>query len=112
MLDSMYDYRYMYVMNTLQQQFLRQLADLWPLAKGSLAEVRQPCIRPNCPRCRRGQKHPRYIFSCTSGGRRRCLHVPRSLVPLLRQAIRNQRQLEKLLANLGPALLQAHRPKN
>lgn len=98
-------------MNPLQQQFLKQLAALWPLAKGSLAEVRQPCVRPRCPRCRQGQKHPRYIFSCTSRGRRRCLHVPRSLVPLLRQAIRNQRQLERLLAQLGPALLEAHRPK-
>lgn len=98
-------------MSTLQQQFLKQLAALWPLAKGSLAEVRQPCIRPHCPRCRQGQKHPRYIFSCISRGRRRCLHVPRSLVPPLRQAIRNQRQLEQLLAELGPALLQEHRPK-
>lgn len=105
----MYVLIYMYCMSTLQRQFLKQLATLWPLAKGSLAEVRQPCIRTRCARCRRGQKHPRYILSCTSRGRRRCLHVPRSLVPLLRQAIRNQRQLQKLLEELGPALLQTHR---
>ena len=61
----------------LQQQFLAQLPALWPPLKGSLALVKKPCIRKNCPACARGDKHPAWLFSCTQDGRRRCLYVPK-----------------------------------
>src|ERR1017187_8750855 len=37
--------------STLRKSFLRQLEKLWPAIKGSLSEVRKPCIRPNCAAC-------------------------------------------------------------
>jgi len=95
--------------STLRQNFLRQLAKLWPPIKGSLAEVRKPCIRPNCPACARGDKHPAYILSFTDKGRRRCMYVPTELVPQLQQALRNGRALEELLYQLGPELLRHYR---
>jgi len=91
------------------QAFLDELAGLWPLAKGSLAEVRKPCIRPNCAACRRGRKHPAWLFSFTQDGRRRCRYVPLELVPTLRQALDNGRQLERRLVELGAELLQRYR---
>lgn len=94
---------------TLRQNFLRQLEKLWPPIKGSLAEVRKPCIRPNCPACARGDKHPAYLLSFTDKGRRRCMYVPAALVPPLQQALRNGRALEELLYQLGPELLRHHR---
>ncbi len=69
----------------LQKEFLAQLPSLWPPLKGSLAFVKKPCIRKNCPACARGDKHPAWIFSFTQDGRRRCMYVPKDLVPLLRQ---------------------------
>ena len=93
----------------LQQQFAAQLADLWPALKGSLAQVRKPCIRPHCPTCARGDKHPAFLWTFTEQGRRRCLYVPAELVPRLRQALENGRRLESLLASLGPAWLRAWR---
>jgi hypothetical protein len=89
--------------------FLDELAGLWPLAKGSLAEVRKPCIRPNCPACRSGRKHPAWLFSFSQGGRRRCRYVPLDLVATLRQALDNGRQLERRLVELGAELLGRHR---
>ncbi len=94
----------------LQKEFLAQLPSLWPPLKGSLAFVKKPCIRKNCPACARGDKHPAWIFSFTQDGRRRCIAVPKDLVPLLRQGLQNGRRLEQLLFALGPALLRAHRP--
>lgn len=94
---------------TLRQDFLRQLEKLWPPIKGSLAEVRKPCIRPNCRACARGDKHPAYLLSFTDKGRRRCMYVPTELVPRLQQALRNGRALEELLYQLGPELLRHHR---
>ena len=93
----------------LRQEFLRQLAQLWPPIKGSLAEVRKPCIRPNCPACARGDKHPAFILSFTDQGRRRCMYVPAELVPQLQQALSNGRALEELLYQLGPELLRHYR---
>jgi len=92
-----------------QQTFLDELAGLWPLAKGSLARVRKPCIRPSCPACRRRRKHPAWLFSFTQGGKRRCRYVPGELVPRLRQALDNGRHLERRLVELGVELLQRYR---
>ena len=93
----------------LRQDFWRQLEKLWPAIKGSLAEVRKPCIRPNCAACAQGDKHPAFILSFTQKGRRRCMYVPPELVPQLRQALRHGKALEALLYELGPQLLRQYR---
>jgi hypothetical protein len=92
-----------------QQAFLKELAGLWPLAKGSLAEVRKPCIRPNCPACRSGRKHPAMMFSFARRGKRVCRYVPAELEPLLRRALANGRRLEQRLVELGEELLLRYR---
>jgi hypothetical protein len=93
----------------LKQEFARQVQSRWPALKGSLARVYKPCIRKNCPACARGDKHPAWILSFLDRGTRRCMYVPQALVPTLRQALRNGRKLEELLAHMGPALIQAYR---
>ena len=92
-----------------QQAFMEELAGLWPLAKGSLAEVRKPCIRPQCAACRSGRRHPAWLFSFTQDGKRCCRYVPLELVPTLRKALDNGRQLERRLVELGAELLQRYR---
>lgn len=94
-----------------QQRFLNELAGLWPLAKGSLAEVRKPCIRPACPACRSGQKHKALIFSLAYRGKRRCLYVPRELEEGVRQALSNGRRLEQRLSELGAELIERYRQR-
>ena len=95
--------------STLRKHFLRQLEKLWPAIKGSLSEVRKPCIRPNCAACASGDKHPAFMFSFTDQGRRRCMYVPAKLVPQLQQALHNGKALEALLYQLGPELLRQYR---
>lgn len=89
--------------------FLGEVQKLWPLAKGSLAEVRKPCIRAGCPACASGKKHPAFIFSFKHKGRRRCMHVPRELVAQMRQAIRNGRLIEEQMSHSGYELIQRFR---
>jgi hypothetical protein len=91
------------------EAFLEEVQKLWPLAKGSLAEVRKPCIRPGCPACASGKKHPAFIFSFKHKGRRRCMHVPRALVAQMRQAIRNGRLMEEQMSHSGYELIQRFR---
>ena len=92
-----------------RRQFLADLARHWPLAKGCLSEVRKRCIRPRCPACARGEKHPAFLFSFREQGRQRCLYVPRDLVPRLRRAVENGRWMEAQLVRLGVELVEAHR---
>jgi len=92
-----------------QQAFLEELADLWPLAKGSLAEVRKPCIRPNCSACKSGKKHRAMIFTFRYAGKQRCRYIPAELAPVLRQALDNGRKMEKRLVELGVDLLARYR---
>ena len=98
--------------SSAQKLFRDKLLALWPAIKGSLAEVRKPCIRPNCPVCARGDKHPNYLLAFTDNGRRRCLYVPKDMVPALERALQNGRQIEKLLYQMGPALLKEFRTQN
>src|SRR5260370_21840498 len=96
----------------MQKRFREQLLALWPALKGSLAQVRKPCIRPNCPACARGDKHPNYLLAFTQKGRRRCLYVPLPMVPVLQRALENGRQIEQLLYQMGPSLLREYRDQN
>ena len=93
----------------IQKHFRTQILALWPALKGSLSQIRKPCIRPNCPACARGDKHPAFILSFTEKGRRRCMYVPAQLVPLLQQGLENGRKLEALLTEVGPQLLRRYR---
>jgi hypothetical protein len=98
--------------SVLQQDFLKKLLPLWPALKGSLAQVRKPCIRPNCPACARGDKHLNYLLAFTEQGKRRCLYVPLAMVPVIQRALANGRRIEQLLYAAGPALLREYRAQN
>ena len=95
--------------NEQKKAFLSEVRNLWPVAKGSLAEVRKPCIRAECPACASGRKHPAFIFSFKHKGRRRCMYVPRELVAHLRRAIRNGRDIEEWMSRSGYELIQRFR---
>lgn len=95
--------------SALRQNFIRTLEKLWPAIKGSLAEVRKPCIRANCPACARGEKHAAFMLSFAEKGRRRCMYVPTEMVPQLQQALRNGKALEEFLYEMGPELLRQYR---
>jgi hypothetical protein len=89
--------------------FRERIEALWPLAKGSVSEVRKPCTRPGCKACASGQKHPALIFTYRKDGKLRCRHVRPGQEAVLRQAIENGRALERLLVEAGEELLRSLR---
>ena len=113
-LHCMYIILYTYIVKpkmsaSSQEPFARKVISLWPALKGSLAQVRKPCIRPRCRACACGDYHPAYFLSFTKQGRRRCMYVPARLVPLIKRAQKNGRRIEGLLYRIGPALIREHR---
>lgn len=89
--------------------YFNEMRSLWPAVKGSLTEVRKPCIRPNCKACKSGKKHPAFIFSFMKEGRQRCRYVAREFVPALKKAVENGRRIEELMSRLGNELIQDYR---
>jgi hypothetical protein len=92
-----------------REKWQKQLAALWPALKGSLAKVYKPCIRKNCPACARGDKHPAWLLSFSSRGRRKTMYVPLALVSTIKKALQNGRRIEQLLYRSGPQMLKQHR---
>lgn len=79
-----------------------QILGLLPAARGTVAEVRKPCTRKGCAKCASGQRHPSFIYAYSDPeGRRRCLHVPRDLVPELRRRLDNGRAIDRVLFDAG-----------
>ena len=95
--------------NRANEKWEKQLVCLWPAIKGSLAQVYKPCIRENCPACARGDKHPAWLLSFTSQGKRKTMYVALALVPTMKKALANGRKLEQILYRAGPELIKQHR---
>lgn len=92
-----------------QARFMKEISGLWPLAKGTLAEIRKPCIQAGCEACASGKKHPALVYMFREKGRQRCMYVPRGLAAQLRQAIVNWRQLEARSSALGRDIILGYR---
>jgi hypothetical protein len=95
--------------NKLKVKWTAQIQNLWPAIKGSLAQVRKPCIRKNCQACASGKKHPAWILSVVAGGRRSTLYIPEALVGHIKQAIKNGRKIEGLLQKTAIQMVKNHR---
>jgi hypothetical protein len=91
----------------VKRWFLREVERLWPLALGSLAQRRGPCIREHCSACASGQGHTSYALSGRMGRRRTSLYVPEELVPEVQQAVEHGRQLQELMREASQRYLAA-----
>jgi len=90
-------------------RFRREMKTLWPLAKGTLAEIRKPCIRAGCKTCASGKKHPALVYMFREKGRQRCMYVPGGLAGQLCQAIANWKRLEACSSALGREIILGYR---
>jgi hypothetical protein len=95
-----------------KEKWLAQLQPLWPAIKGSLALVKKPCIRPQCGACAQGKKHPAWILSVVTGGRRTTLYVPQALVGPIKTALNNGPKIEALLHRGALQMVKDYRRQN
>jgi hypothetical protein len=97
----------------MRQAFLKQVEALWPVAMGSVTEVRKTCSSKGCKACASGRKHPSLFYTFRVDGKSHCCYVRPEFAGELRQAIENGRKLERIISRLGRALLEdlrARRP--
>jgi len=89
--------------------YFEEIRALWPAVKGSLVEVKKPCIRPNCKACASGKKHRAHLFSFMKDGHQRCRYVAKEFVPELQKAVESGRRIEELMSRLGEELIEDYR---
>jgi len=92
-------------------RLVNEIRKLWPIARGTLAEVAKPCIRPTCTACERGAGHAAFNLTFRKGGKQRCLYVPRDLVPALERALENGRRIEERMVEIAEGLILEHRQR-
>jgi hypothetical protein len=85
----------------LRRWFLEAVQQLWPVATGSLSLRKSPCVRENCSVCASGERHSSYALYGRHKRHRFSIYVPEELVPDVRTAIRNGRQLQELINEAG-----------
>ena len=95
--------------NDPRQRFLARVDKLWPVALGSLSLRKSPCTRPHCKACDSGVQHPSFVLYGRLRGRRYAIYVPRDLVPEVRRALKNGRQLQELLHESGQRFVRARK---
>ena len=81
--------------------FQTAVRNLWPVAAGSISLRKSPCIREYCQLCESGQGHSSYALYGRSGNRRFAIYVPDELAQDVEKAIRNGRDLQKLITEAG-----------
>ena len=86
--------------------FLKGIADLGPVAHGTLSFVRKPCNSKYCKLCKSGEKHPAWNFTFRKDGKFHCMHVQPRHVEIVRKAIENGKKLEEMILDEGIALLE------
>jgi hypothetical protein len=85
----------------VRRWFAEAISGIWPVATGSVALRKGPCIRENCPACAAGKGHSSYALYVRRGSRRFSIYVPERLVPDVRRAIENGRLLQELINEAG-----------
>ena len=81
------------------------LAEMFPVAKGSLTRTHCPCTRKGCRLCASGKGHPKLIFTFRENGRLRGLYVRPQHEKALREALERGRELERLIVAAGRDLV-------
>lgn len=81
--------------------FQAAVRDLWPVAVGSLSLRKSPCIRTHCQFCESGRGHSSHSLYGRKGDQRFSIYVPEELAEDLERAIRNGRDLHKLMTEAG-----------
>jgi hypothetical protein len=91
----------------LRRWFSEAVRKYWPVATGSLSLRKGPCIRENCPACASGKGHSSYALYGRRKGRRFSIYIPEELVPQVRAAIRNGRNMQELINEAGVRYVRA-----
>lgn len=87
---------------------LKRLAAAGDFVRGSVVLMKRKCIRPSCPRCRAGERHPTWVLTYSRSGRTRTVYLGQKRLADARRMVARHRALMDLIdqiAEINLALL-------
>ena len=81
-------------------QLWRELVNQPDFVRGSVVELRRPCTRTHCPRCRSGERHPATYLSFKQAGRTRLVYLSAAVQGQAREWVENYRALMGLIEEI------------
>lgn len=94
-----------------KEEWIREASKLFPVAKGSVREVKKGCGYASCKRCASGEKHQAYLFTYYQNGKQKSHHVPKPKLEGIQQALANGRELERLMVENALSLIKTDRKR-
>ena len=79
---------------------LTQILHDQPFLLGSLVTMKRACGKPGC-KCTRGELHPGLYLALRVGGKRKRIHVPQSMQPLVHQWVANYQEAWHLMEQIS-----------
>lgn len=95
----------------VREKWLAEVGTLWPVAKGSVREVKKKCNRKGCKLCASGERHIAWLMTFYQDGKQSSRHVPTPMLAAVKTALENGRKLEALMVQTGLDLLKAAKEK-
>ena len=94
-----------------QEEWIKEMGNLFPVAKGSVREVKKGCGYASCKRCASGEKHQAYLFTYYLKGKQKSHHVPKYRLEDLKKALENGKKVEELMVQNALSMIQSNRKK-
>lgn len=91
----------------VRKKWLEEIAKLWPVAKGSIREVKRVCSSKTCEKCRSGERHPGWLMTYYKDGKQKSHYVPAKMQERVKLALENGRKLEALMVEAGIELIKS-----
>lgn len=79
---------------------LKKLGVCEPFVAASLNQVTRRCGNPNC-KCAKGQPHQAHTLTFKVKGKTKSIHVPKALVPEVKEWVRAYKRLKKLIQEIS-----------
>ena len=79
---------------------LKKFAACGPFVAASLNKVTRRCGNPNC-KCAKGQPHQAHTLTFKVKGKTKSIHVPKDLVPEVREWVRAYKRVKKLIQGIS-----------
>ncbi len=95
----------------VRAKWLEEVEKLWPIAKGSVREVKKKCNRKGCKACAAGEKHTAWLMTFYQDGKQSSRHVPIPMLETVKTALENGRKLEALMVQTGLDFIKSGKEK-
>lgn len=82
-------------------RLFRQLLRYSAFIRGSMVELKRPCIYKKCKKCKSGKKHPTVYYSISRKNKTTLIYLPRDIQPIVKKLIDNYHKVISIIDQMS-----------